>query len=149
MKLNQLADNAGSNYKSKRVGRGIGSGKGKTCARGVKGQKSRTGVAIKGFEGGQMPVYRRLPKRGFSSIARKEFQTVSIARLQAVIDAKRLDPKQPITRELLAEVALVRSGDKLVKLLGTGEFKQAVSLEIDAATASAKQKLEAAGGQLV
>src|ERR1700754_3028421 len=108
MKLNEIKDNEGATHSRKRLGRGIGSGSGKTAGRGVKGQKSRSGVAINGFEGGQMPVYRRLPKRGFTNIFMKKFNTVSVGRVQTAIDAKKLDPKAPVTIETLKAAGIIR-----------------------------------------
>src|SRR5690606_10776809 len=137
MKLNEINDNPGSSKDRMRVGRGIGSGKGKTGGRGVKGQKSRTGVAIKGFEGGQMPLHRRLPKRGFTNIFAKDYNEVSLARVQTAIDAGKLDAKKPVTVEALKEAGVLRRVKDGVRLLGVGELKAAVTFEIAGASKSA------------
>jgi large subunit ribosomal protein L15 len=118
MKLNELSDNPGATKTRKRVGRGIGSGKGKTAGRGVKGQKSRTGVAIKGFEGGQMPLHRRLPKRGFNNIFRKDYAEVSLDRIAQAIEAGRLDAGQPINAETLKAAGVIRRAKAGVRILG-------------------------------
>ncbi|MCP5361917.1 MAG: 50S ribosomal protein L15 [Hyphomicrobiales bacterium] len=146
--LNQLSDNKGARRKSLRVGRGLGSGKGKTGGRGYKGQKSRTGVSIKGFEGGQMPIHRRLPKRGFTNTRRVEPETVNLGELQHAIDADRLDSKKAITPEVLEAAGLIRTTANGVKLLGKGELKAKISLEVTAASAGAAKALEKAGGTL-
>lgn len=148
MKLNQLSDNAGARKSRMRVGRGIGSGKGKTAGRGVKGQKSRTGVAIKGFEGGQMPLHRRLPKRGFANIFRSRFRVVNLGRLQAAIDAGRLDPKQPITEQAIQEAGLVKTIRDGVRVLATGDFNAKISLQVTGASKSAVAAVEKAGGSV-
>jgi large subunit ribosomal protein L15 len=148
MKLNEINDNPGSSKDRMRVGRGIGSGKGKTGGRGVKGQKSRTGVAIKGFEGGQMPLHRRLPKRGFTNIFAKDYNEVSLARVQTAIDAGKLDAKKPVTVEALKEAGVLRRVKDGVRLLGVGELKAAVTFEIAGATKSAVEAVEKAGGSV-
>ncbi len=148
MKLNEVQPQEGSNKKRMRVGRGIGSGKGKTCGKGVKGQKSRTGVAINGFEGGQMPLYRRLPKFGFSNNFAKDYSTVSLANLQAAIDAKILDAKAPITSKAIQEAGLAPKSKDGVRLLGNGAITAKVNLQIAGATASAKAAVEKAGGSV-
>lgn len=148
MQLNELKDNDGATKNRKRVGRGIGSGKGKTCGRGVKGQKSRTGVSINGFEGGQMPIYRRLPKRGFNNYNRVEFATVNLSDLQRAVDAKRLDAKKTIDRAALQAAGLIRSSDKGIKLLGDGELKIKITLEVCKASKSAIAAVEKAGGSV-
>lgn len=148
MQLNELKDNDGATKNRKRVGRGIGSGKGKTCGRGVKGQKSRTGVSINGFEGGQMPIYRRLPKRGFNNFNRVEFATVNLSELQSAIDAKRLDAKKTVDRAALQAAGLIRSSDKGIKLLGNGELKAKIKLEVCKASKSATAAVEKAGGSV-
>ena len=146
MRLNELADRAGATKKGRRLGRGIGSGRGKTAGRGHKGQKSRAGVAIKGFEGGQMPLYRRLPKRGFTNARfRKTFETVNIGRLQAAIDRGRIDADAPVTEAALAEAGLVR-GRNGVRLLAKGQIKSAVAIEVSGASRAAVAAIEAAGG---
>jgi len=131
MKLNELSDNSGATKARKRVGRGIGSGTGKTSGRGVKGQKSRSGVAIKGFEGGQMPIYRRLPKRGFSNaMFTSKLNIVSLGRLQIAIDAKKLDAKKPITAEALVEAGVLRRAKDGVRILSDGEIKVKLKCEV-------------------
>ena len=148
MKLNELRDNPGARHKSKRVGRGIGSGRGKTAGRGNNGQKSRSGVAIKGFEGGQMPLYRRLPKRGFNNIFAKRFQVVNLGRLQTAIDTGKLDAGKPIgTAELIASGVVRRARDG-VRLLGKGELTTNVDITVAGASASAVEAVEAAGGKV-
>ena len=148
MKLNELRDNPGARHKSKRVGRGIGSGRGKTAGRGNNGQKSRSGVAIKGFEGGQMPLYRRLPKRGFNNIFAKRFQVVNLGRLQTAIDTGKLDAGKPIgTAELIASGVVRRARDG-VRLLGKGELTTIVDITVTGASASAVEAVEAAGGKV-
>ncbi|MBL4802804.1 MAG: 50S ribosomal protein L15 [Emcibacter sp.] len=146
MKLNEIADNPGATKNRRRIGRGIGSGKGKTGGRGVKGQKSRSGVAIKGFEGGQMPIYQRLPKRGFNNINRKTFVPVNLGRLQEAIDAKKLDAKKAITIDLLQEAGLVNGVKHGVRLLATGELKAKITIEVSGASAAAIAAVEKAGG---
>lgn len=146
MKLNELSENTGATKARKRVGRGIGSGSGKTAGRGVKGQKSRSGVAINGFEGGQMPIYRRLPKRGFTNIFAKSFNVVSVGRIQAAIDAKKLDAKASITIETLKAAGVIRRAKDGVRLLADGDIKTAVTLEVAGASKAAIEKIEKAGG---
>jgi large subunit ribosomal protein L15 len=149
MKLNQLSDNPGARKNRIRVGRGIGSGKGKTGGRGGKGQTARTGVAIKGFEGGQMPLHRRLPKRGFNNIFRQEHAVVNLGRLQQAVEAGRLDPKATIGREALKAAGLVNKVGAGVKLLAKGELKQPLTIEVDRASKSAIEAVEKAGGKVV
>ena len=148
MKLNELRDNPGATKKRKRVGRGIGSGKGKTAGRGVKGQSSRAGVAIKGFEGGQMPLHRRLPKRGFNNIFRKDLNIVSLGRLQTAIDAGKLDPAQPIDVEALVAAGVLRRARDGVRVLADGELTAAVMLVVAGASQSAREAVEKAGGSV-
>ena len=148
MKLNELSPKEGSQKLRTRIGRGIGSGKGKTGGRGVKGQKSRTGVSINGFEGGQMPLYKRLPKRGFNNPFGKTYATITLARLQEAIDAKKLDPKKEITEELLVSSKVIRRAKDGVKLLGTGEIKAKVNLKITGTTKPAQAAVEKAGGKV-
>ena len=149
MKLNELRDNPGAKKSRTRVGRGIGSGKGKTGGRGVKGQKSRTGVAIKGFEGGQMPFYRRLPKRGFNNKNfRTEFAVLNIGRLQAAIDEGRIDVKAPITAELLQAAGLVGNLKAGVRLLAKGALTAKVDIQVARASKAAREAVENAGGKL-
>ena len=149
MKLNQLSDNPGARKNRTRVGRGIGSGKGKTGGRGGKGQTARTGVAIKGFEGGQMPLHRRLPKRGFNNIFRQEHAVVNLGRLQQAVEAGRLDPKQTVGREALKAAGLVNKVGAGIKLLAKGELKQPLTIEVDRASKSAVEAVEKAGGKVV
>jgi len=148
MKLNDLRDNAGATHSKKRLGRGIGSGSGKTGGRGVKGQKARSGVAINGFEGGQMPLYRRLPKRGFTNIFAKSFVTVSLARIQAAIDAKKLDAKETVTGEALVKAGVIRRVKDGVRILGDGELKAKVAFDVAGASRPAIEKIEKAGGSV-
>ena len=146
MKLNEIKDREGATHSKKRVGRGIGSGSGKTGGRGVKGQKSRSGVAINGFEGGQMPIYRRLPKRGFTNIFAKDHAEVSVGRLQAAVDAKKLDAKKTITAEALLEAGVIRRIKDGVRVLSDGELKAKLTLEVAGASKAAIAKIEKAGG---
>lgn len=148
MRLNEIADKEGARYTSKRVGRGIGSGKGKTCGRGVKGQKSRSGVAIKGFEGGQMPIHMRLPKRGFNNIFAKKTTGVNIGRIQEAIDAKKLDAKATITAEALVAAGIIRRELDGVRILATGELKAKLNFEVYGASATAVAAIEKAGGSV-
>jgi large subunit ribosomal protein L15 len=148
MKLNELADKAGATKNRMRVGRGIGSGKGKTAGRGVKGQKSRTGVAIKGFEGGQMPLHRRLPKRGFRNIFAKDYNEVGIDRVQKAIDAGKLDGKAPVTAAALAAAGVIRRERDGVRLLANGEIKAKVEFEVAGASKAAIAAIEKAGGSV-
>ena len=148
MKLNELRDNPGANKSRTRVGRGPGSGKGKMGGRGIKGQKSRSGVAINGYEGGQMPLYQRLPKRGFNKPNRKEFAVVNIGILQKFIDAKKIDAKSAITEDVLVESGLVRRKLDGVRILAKGEFSAKVDLQVTGASKSAIEVVEKAGGSL-
>lgn len=148
MRLNEIKDNAGASKKRVRVGRGIGSGVGKTAGRGHKGQKSRNGVSIGGFEGGQMPLYRRLPKRGFSKWSRKSFNEVSLQRLQEAVDAGALDKSGEIDVNALVASGVLRRPLDGVRILGVGELKAALNLKVDHATASAKAAIEKAGGSV-
>ena len=148
MKLNDLRDNEGATHSKKRVGRGIGSGSGKTGGRGVKGQNSRSGVAVNGFEGGQMPLYRRLPKRGFNNIFAKSFNTVSIGRVQTAIDAKKLDAKETVNAEALIKAGVIRRAKDGVRLLADGELKAKVTFDIAGASKAAIEKVEKAGGSV-
>jgi len=147
-KLNDLRDNEGARYKFKRIGRGIGSGKGKTSGRGVKGQGSRTGVALMGFEGGQMPIYRRLPKRGFNPINAKEYAEVNLGRLQAAIDAGKINAGETINAETLAAAGLVGKIGDGVRLLARGELTAKVTIEVAGASAAAIAAVEKAGGSV-
>jgi large subunit ribosomal protein L15 len=146
MKLSDIADNAGSRKKRMRVGRGIGSGKGKTAGRGGKGQTARSGVRIKGFEGGQMPLHRRLPKRGFNNIFRLDFVEVNLDRIQQAIDAKLLDAGSVINAESLVKSRVVRRAKDGVRLLGRGEIKAKVDIEVHGASKAAVAAVEKAGG---
>lgn len=148
MKLNEIRDNEGARYQSKRLGRGIGSGKGKTSGKGVKGQTSRTGVAINGFEGGQMPIYRRLPKRGFNNPNAKHFAVINLGRLQKAIDGGRIDAKQTINAEALAAAGLIGKVLDGVRLLAQGEIKTKVAIEVTGASAAAIAAVEKAGGSV-
>ena len=148
MKLNDIADNAGARKARMRVGRGIGSGKGKTAGRGVKGQKSRAGVAIKGFEGGQMPLYRRMPKRGFLPPHQKGWQVVNLGRLQKAIDDKKLDAGKPIDAAAMQAAGLFKKAFDGVRLLGKGEIKTKIEVKVAGASASAIAAVEKAGGKV-
>ena len=131
-----------------RVGRGIGSGKGKTSGRGVKGQKSRSGVAIKSFEGGQMPLYRRLPKRGFNPIGKKNIAILNLDKIQSYIDKKNINTSDTINTDLLKKLKLINKNSLKLKILGSGEIKDKINVEADLASKSAVQKLEKIGGSL-
>ncbi len=148
MRLNEIQENPGAAKRRVRVGRGIGSGVGETAGRGVKGQKSRSGVAIKGFEGGQMPLYRRLPKRGFSKWRRKDFNALNIGALQAAIDAKRIDPAAPMDVKSLAAAGVVRRVKDGLRLLGGGELSAKITVTADHVTPSARAAIEKAGGSI-
>lgn len=148
MKLNELQPKEGSTKRKMRVGRGIGSGKGKTSGRGVKGQKARKGVAINGFEGGQMPIYRRLPKRGFTNIFALDLVELTLVRLQYAIDEKKLDAASVIDEEALVKAGVVRRKKDGVKLIASGELKSKVNLKISAATKGATAAVEKAGGKI-
>ena len=148
MKLNELRDNEGAKKNRKRVGRGIGSGTGKTAGRGHKGQKSRSGVSIKGFEGGQMPINRRLPKRGFHNSNRVEYSTVNTGDLQRAIDDKRIKASDTLTETFLVEKGLVRKNSNGVKLLAKGELKTKVTVEVTKASKAAEEAVSKAGGTL-
>jgi large subunit ribosomal protein L15 len=148
MKLSDIADNAGSRKKRMRVGRGIGSGKGKTAGRGGKGQTARSGVRIKGFEGGQMPLHRRLPKRGFTNIFRLEFAEINLDRLQEAVDAKAFDIKETVTAESLVKAGVLRRSRDGVRLLGRGALKAKLNIEVHGASKSAIAAVEKAGGSI-
>ena len=134
--------------KKLRVGRGIGSGKGKTCGRGVKGQKSRSGVAIKSFEGGQMPLYRRLPKRGFNTIGKVVVAKINLEKLQSYIDKKTISNSDIINSDLLKKLKLINKNSQKLKILGTGKIKDKVKIEADLISKSAIEKLEKVGGSI-
>jgi large subunit ribosomal protein L15 len=146
MKLHEIADNAGSRKKRMRVGRGIGSGKGKQAGRGGKGQTARTGVRIKGFEGGQMPLHRRLPKRGFNNVFRVEYAEINLDRLQQAIDAKAIETDAVINAESLVKAGVLRRSKAGVRLLGRGEIKSKINVEVHGASKSAVAAVEKAGG---
>lgn len=149
MKLNELRDNAGARPKSKRLGRGIGSGKGKTSGKGVKGQKAREGVALNGFEGGQLPIYRRLPKRGFRNISRKVYAPLNLDLLEHAVKAGVLDGSQTITEETLFATGVVSHAKVSgVRLLGRGAVTRALTVSVSGASASAVAAIEAAGGRV-
>ena len=149
MKLNQLSGKHGATKTRRRVGRGKGSGLGKTSGHGQKGQKSRTGVALGGFEGGQMPIHMRLPKRGFNNIFRKRYQELTLGRLQIAVDAERVDTKLPITAEALKEAGVIRRVGDGVRLLGGGKLTARVTIEVVGATKTAAAAVEKAGGSLI
>ena len=148
MKLNGIKDNEGSTKARIRVGRGIGSGKGKQSGRGGKGQTARSGVRIKGFEGGQMPLHRRLPKRGFTPPSPLDLNEVNLGRVQTAIDAGKLDASQPVTVEALIQAGVVQRARDGVKILGNGELKAKVAFEVYGASKSAVQAIEKAGGSV-
>ena len=148
MKLNEIKDRDGATHSRKRVGRGIGSGSGKTAGRGVKGQTSRSGVAINGFEGGQMPLYRRLPKRGFTNIFRKDYNAVSLGRIQKAIDAGKLDASASIDAAALVAAGVIRRAKDGVRVLADGEVTAKLNLNVAGASKSAVDKVQAAGGSL-
>ena len=148
MNLNDLFDNPGARKRRMRVGRGIGSGKGKTSGRGQKGQKSRSGVAIKGFEGGQMPLHMRLPKRGFNKPNRRDYAVINLGTLQAGVDAGRLDPAQLIDAAALVAAGLVTHPRDGVRLLGKGALSAKLALKLAGASAAARAAVEAAGGSI-
>jgi large subunit ribosomal protein L15 len=148
VKLNGLSDNPGASKNRMRVGRGIGSGKGKTGGRGVKGQKARTGVAVKGFEGGQMPLHRRLPKRGFTNLFATHYNEVNIGRIQQAIEAGKLDANTPITLDVLIAAGIVSKPRDGVKILGQGKLAAKLAFEVAAASKSAIAAIEGAGGSV-
>ena len=149
MKLNEISDNPGAAPSRMRVGRGIGSGKGKTCGRGVKGQKARTGVAIKGFEGGQMPLHRRLPKRGFWNPFATDYNEVNLGRIQAAVDAGKFDPAFAVTIESLIAAGVCAKPRDGVKILGKGTVTARLAFSVAAASKSAVAAIEQAGGSIV
>lgn len=148
MKLNELSDLVGAKKNRKRVGRGIGSGTGKTSGRGVKGQKSRSGVSIKGFEGGQMPLHRRLPKRGFNNLFSKKYNVFNLDRIQYFIDNGKIDAKQIINIDTLLEAKLIKSERDGLKILGRGKLTSKVELEVSGASEKAVKLVEKAGGKV-
>ncbi|RJE82745.1 50S ribosomal protein L15 [Paracoccus onubensis] len=149
MKLHEIRDNEGANRTKKRVARGPGSGKGKTAGRGIKGQKSRSGVALNGYEGGQMPLYRRLPKRGFTAPNAKKFAVINLGQLQAFIDSGKLDAKADVTEDALVEAGVVRRKLDGVRLLAKGELKAKLNITVTGASKSAVEAVEKAGGKVV
>ena len=149
MNLNNIKDNVGSNKNRKRIGRGIGSGTGKTSGKGHKGQKARSGVSIKGFEGGQMPIHRRLPKRGFNNINKVSFVEINVNRLDKLIDEKIIDPNKTINNKVFMDIGLINSEKSRVKLLANGELKNKINIEISAISSSAKDKVEKVGGSVL
>lgn len=148
MKLNAISDNPGATKDRMRVGRGIGSGKGKTGGRGVKGQKARTGVAIKGFEGGQMPLHRRLPKRGFNPPNARDLNEVNLGRIQEAVNAGKLDTAAPVTVETLVTAGVLSKPRDGVKVLGVGELTAKLAFEVSGASQSARAAIERAGGSV-
>ena len=146
MELNSLRYKV--KLKKMRVGRGIGSGKGKTSGRGHKGQKSRSGVAIKSFEGGQMPLYRRLPKRGFNSINKINIARINLDKIQSFIDQKKINPNDKINSELLKKLKIINKNSQKLKILGNGDIKAKINIEADLISKSAKKKLEKNGGSI-
>ena len=148
MKLNEIRDNPGATKNRMRVGRGIGSGKGKTGGRGVKGQKARSGVAIKGFEGGQMPLHRRLPKRGFWNPFSTDYNEVNLGRIQQAVDAGKLEASRSVTIESLVEAGVCSKPRDGVKILGVGELTAKLAFEVAAASKSAREAIEKAGGSV-
>ncbi|SFR31423.1 LSU ribosomal protein L15P [Yoonia tamlensis] len=148
MKLNELRDNEGATQRKKRVGRGPGSGMGKTAGRGIKGQKSRSGVAIKGFEGGQMPIYQRLPKRGFNKPNRKAFSVVNLGLIQKFIDEGKIDIKADITEDALIASGLVRRKKDGIRVLAKGDFTAKATIIVTGASAGAVEAVAKAGGSL-
>lgn len=148
MKLNELSDNPGATQRKKRVARGPGSGKGKTAGRGIKGQKSRSGVAIKGYEGGQMPLYQRLPKRGFNNINAKTFSVVNLGLIQKFIDEGKIDATADITEDALIASGLVRRKKDGIRVLAKGDFKAKANISVTGASKGAVEAVEKAGGSL-
>ena len=149
MKLNEIKDNLDSSETRKRIGRGIGSGTGKTSGKGHKGQKARSGVSIKGFEGGQMPIHRRLPKRGFTNINRTNYIELNFDEIQRLIDNKKIDPKKIINHKTLISLGLVKSTKTKIKLLAKGQIKNKIDIEDSAFSKSAKDGIEKIGGSIV
>ncbi len=149
MKLNEIRENDGATRNRKRVGRGIGSGRGKTSGAGHKGQKARSGVAIKGFEGGQMPIHRRLPKRGFTNIFRKNYVEVNLGRIQSAVDDGKLDSNKPVDAAMLVYAGVISKARDGVRILGKGQLKAKVELHAAGASKSAVEAVEKAGGKIV
>ncbi len=149
MKLNEISDNKGARKSRMRVGRGIGSGKGKTAGRGQKGAKARSGVAVKGFEGGQMPLHMRIPKRGFNNIFAKDYAEVNLGLIQKAIDAGKLDARKPVDHAALKAAGLARGGKDGVRLLGKGELTAKVEFAVAGVSKGAREAVEKAGGKIV
>jgi len=149
MKLNNIKDNKDANHERKRIGRGIGSGTGKTSGKGHKGQKARSGVAIKGFEGGQMPIHRRLPKRGFNNINRVPNVELNIEKIEKLIDTKIIDPIKVINHKSLMKIGLIKSENSKIKLLGKGEIKNKINIEVTSSSSAAKEMVEKMGGSVL
>lgn len=149
MKLNEIRDNKEATKNRKRIGRGIGSGTGKTSGQGHKGQKARSGVAIKGFEGGQMPIHRRLPKRGFTNIFRTTYTEINLDKIESLIKDKKIDPANIINAEQLFKVGLIKKMDEKIKLLGKGELLSKINIEVSASSVSAKAHVEKIGGTVL
>ena len=149
MKLNEIKDNIGATKNRKRIGRGIGSGTGKTSGKGHKGQKARSGVSIKGFEGGQMPIHRRLPKRGFTNINKIKYTELNLDIIQKLIDANKIDPKKLINNNIFLNLGLVKSKSTKIKLLAKGELKTKIDLEVSAFSKTAKESIEKIGGSVI
>ena len=149
MKLNELFDMPGAKKARKRVGRGIGSGKGKTCGSGVKGQKARAGVAIKGFEGGQMPLIARLPKRGFNCPSSHSFSVINFKTLTTLLEAKKIKAGQKIDKDVLVQAGVIKNSRLKVKLLGTGELAGKFEFSLDAYSQTAKDAIEKVGGKIL
>ncbi len=148
MKLNELTDNFGSAKKPRRVGRGIGSGTGKTSGRGHKGAKSRSGVSIKGFEGGQMPIYRRLPKRGFTNIFRVSHEVINIGKIQSFIDSGKINSSEKLDHEKFKSLSIIKSNKSSIRLLAKGKLAVAINIEVNSASKSAILAVEKAGGKV-
>ena len=148
MNLSEIKDNKNATRNRKRLGRGIGSGTGKTSGKGHKGQKARSGVSIKGFEGGQMPIHRRLPKRGFTNINRKPFTVLNFSRIENLINENKIDPKKIINSQTLLDLGVVKSLKSRIKLLAKGEIKTKINIEVSAASTSAKESVEKVGGSI-
>ncbi|MDC0457685.1 50S ribosomal protein L15 [Alphaproteobacteria bacterium] len=148
MNLNEIRDNKSAVKERKRIGRGIGSGTGKTSGQGHKGQKARSGVAIKGFEGGQMPIHRRLPKRGFTNIHRLSFTELNLSKIEEMIVAKKIDPKKTINLETLLEIGVIKKISAKVKILAKGSIKSKINIEVSAVSSKAKEAIEKLGGSV-
>jgi large subunit ribosomal protein L15 len=148
MNLNEIRDNKSAIKDRKRIGRGIGSGTGKTSGKGHKGQKARSGVAVKGFEGGQMPIHRRLPKRGFTNINRTTFTELNLTKIEEMIETKKLDPKKAIDSQALFELGIIKKVTTKVKVLAKGLIKNKINIEVSAVSSKAKELIEKVGGSV-